>query len=103
MSMSHYNLSCSQLTVGDVCISLRHTAPPSSYSATPDITADPRPKQVRFQDSPLPLKKKRVSSISELSSSSTTDPAAGPPVSISFRVSSVSDPLVTMTSEQTIS
>ena len=79
LTLSQYNLQCSQLRVGDVCISLKHQ---------PQESQDTKQKQVRFQDSPVPVKKRRysnpspedpklLSSMKEslmLASNSTTNP-----------------------------
>ena len=53
LSMSRFGLTCKQLAVGDVCISLRPVL---------GETSDKSFKQVRFQDSPAPVKRKRLSS-----------------------------------------
>ena len=56
LSMARFRLDCRQLSVGDVCISLRPAVSESS---------DRSHKQVRFQDCPVPpatVKRKRLSS-----------------------------------------
>jgi len=52
LSMARFSLDCRQLTLGDVCISLRPVV------AEP---GDKSYKQVRFQDSPAHVKRKRLS------------------------------------------
>jgi len=74
MSLTNYKLSCSQLSEGDICISLRYNQP--------DTTSETKQKQVRFLDSPVPLKKKRNSNSSPESANSDS----GSPSSVRFNM-----------------
>ena len=67
LSMTRYSLSTHQLAVGDTCISLTQHVDTSSESAlmppphtSPETAKDY--KQVRFQESPTPKKRKHDSS-----------------------------------------
>jgi hypothetical protein len=90
LSMAKYSLSTHQLTVGDTCISLTQHIDTSSESAlmppphtSPETAKDY--KQVRFQESPTPKKRKHDSS-----GSSTTLSETPPPVLVRMRVSHAS-------------
>jgi len=53
LTMASFSLNCNQLALGDVCISLRPVV---------GETQEKSYKQVRFQDSPVPVKRKRLAS-----------------------------------------
>ena len=85
LSMARYSLSTHQLAVGDTCISLTQHIDSSSESAlmppphtSPETAKDY--KQVRFQDSPTPKKRKYSQDISTTQSETTA------PVLVKVRV-----------------
>eukprot|EP00091_Calanus_sinicus_P008745 TRINITY_DN20948_c0_g1_i1.p1 TRINITY_DN20948_c0_g1~~TRINITY_DN20948_c0_g1_i1.p1 ORF type:complete len:172 (-),score=47.02 TRINITY_DN20948_c0_g1_i1:264-779(-) len=87
LSMARYSLTTQQLAVGDTCFSLMQHVGTSSASALmpPPHTSHETPKdykQVRFQESPTPKKRKLDSS-----GNSSTLSETPPPVLVSVRVS----------------
>jgi len=91
LSMARYSLSCHQLAVGDTCISLMSLVDSNSASllmppphTSPETVKDF--KQVRFQESPTPKKKKH----SHDPILNPTPSETPPPLSVRVRVSQTS-------------